>query len=120
MHEESTGVTMMRVSITPYSSMIPANFRADDILGSYILDSRASGEFNEEKAKDKLINLELSVDDDPKIVFTTASEDRTGGIALEEMGGMGRQGKLLRLAGWIDLDSKVTVSKHYLHIETLH
>jgi DNA mismatch repair protein MSH5 len=80
----------------------------DDILGSYILDSRASSEFGEEKAKDKLINLELSVDNAPNIIFATAADGATAGPGLED-GVMGRKGKLLRLASWIDLDSRVTV-----------
>lgn len=82
----------------------------DDVFGSYILDSRASGEFNDEKAKDKLINLELTVDDAPNIIFTTPADDN---LAHKDGGGMGGQGRLLRLAGWIDLDSKVTVGLPY-------
>lgn len=78
----------------------------DDVFGSYILDVRASGEFSEAKAKDKLIDLELSVDDNPNIVFTTAA-DAAGGLADD--GVTGKKGKLLRLAGWVDLDSRVTV-----------
>ncbi|KAE8444261.1 hypothetical protein EG329_000761 [Mollisiaceae sp. DMI_Dod_QoI] len=82
---------------------------ANDVFGSYILDSRGSREFNDEKAKDKLINLELSANESPNITFTTPADNIVGGLAHEDDVGMGRQGRLLRLAGWIDLNSKVTL-----------
>lgn len=56
-----------------------------------------------------LINLELSADEAPNIIFTIPDDDAIN-LANDDNDGMGRQGKLLRLAGWIDLDSKVTVS----------
>lgn len=56
-----------------------------------------------------LINLELDADEAPKMIFTTPADAPAGGVPYEGNGSMGRQGKLLRLAGCIDLDSKVTV-----------
>ncbi|KUJ20542.1 uncharacterized protein LY89DRAFT_578807 [Mollisia scopiformis] len=82
---------------------------ANDIFGSYILNSRTAGDFNEEKAKNMLINLELTADEAPNIIFTTPADEAAGGMPYEDNGVMGRQGRLLRLAGWIDLDSKVTL-----------
>lgn len=89
----------------------------DDVFGSYILDSRASVEFNDAKAKDKLINLELSADEALNITFTTSGDDAVRGLAHDDRtsGSMGRQGRLLRLASWIDLDSKVTVCSRILY-----
>ena len=83
----------------------------DDILGSYILDSRPSSEFYYENAKNKLVNLELSADEAPNIVFTTPGDELTGKGTLGQvdLAGLGRQGRLMRLAGWIDLDSRLTV-----------
>jgi DNA mismatch repair protein MSH5 len=80
-------------------------------LGSYILDSRPSSEFYYENAKNKLVNLELSADEAPNIVFTTPGDELTGKATLGQvdLAGLGRQGRLMRLAGWIDLDSRLTV-----------
>jgi hypothetical protein len=83
----------------------------DDIFGSYVLDSRPSSEFHYENAKNKLLNLELSSDKVPNIIFTTPENELTGKAAngQVELAGLGRQGRLMRLAGWIDLDSRLTV-----------
>jgi DNA mismatch repair protein MSH5 len=83
----------------------------DDIFGSYVLDSRPSSEFHYENAKNKLVNLELSADEVPTIIFTTPGDELIGKAAngQVELAGLGRQGRLMRLAGWIDLDSRLTV-----------
>lgn len=74
-------------------------------MGSYILDTRAAADFRYEAAKEKLINLDLI--DPPEIVFRTAGDD---GYSGGEHSSIGREGKLLRLAGWLDLGSYFTVS----------
>jgi hypothetical protein len=87
----------------------------DDIFGSYILDSRPSSEFQYENAKNKLVNLELSADEVPNIIFTTPGDELTGKAAdgQVKLAGLGRQGRLMRLAAWIDLDSRLTVQLLY-------
>jgi DNA mismatch repair protein MSH5 len=82
----------------------------DDIFGSYALNSRPSSDFNYVAAKNKLVNLELSANGTPSIIFTSPGEELTGGRACDHAhpGSIGRQGRLMRLAGWIDLDSKLT------------
>lgn len=52
------------------------------------------------------------MDEAPKIIFRTAGEDVIGDAAYgqDPGGGNGRQGRLMKLAGLIDLDSKLTVS----------
>jgi DNA mismatch repair protein MSH5 len=82
----------------------------DDIFGSYVLDSLPSSDFNYAAAKNRLINLELNVDEAPKVIFTTPGEQLIGDAAYGQaaQGGTGRKGRLIRLAGWIDLDSKLT------------
>ena len=74
-----------------------------------MLDSRPSSEFSYESGKAKLANLELNSDAPPDIVFTTPDDECSGG-SEGNIGVMGRQGKLMRLAGWVDLDSRLTVS----------
>lgn len=77
----------------------------DDVFGSYILDSRPSAEFRYDAAKNKLVHLDFSVDEPTRMVFTTPGDNM--GDQLES--GTGRQGRLLRLAGLVDLESRITV-----------
>ncbi|KAI9051038.1 hypothetical protein LZ554_005146 [Drepanopeziza brunnea f. sp. 'monogermtubi'] len=76
---------------------------ANDIFGAYVLDARPSPEFSSEGAKSKLVGLDLAADDGLNIAFTTPGDAMIGDAS------MGRQGRLMRLAGWIDLDSEVTI-----------
>jgi len=84
----------------------------DDRFGlPYILDVRPSPEFNYEAAKNKLVNLRIGSDAGPQVTFVTpgdavAHDGYNDGIDGDVAG---RQGKLLRLSGWIDVDSRVTV-----------
>ncbi|TVY20089.1 MutS protein-like [Lachnellula arida] len=82
---------------------------ANDVFGSYVLDSQQSTDFKFDSAKNKLVNLELGVDETPNIVFAVPGDDMAGEAIRGEHGGTGRQGRLMRLAGWIDLDSCLTV-----------
>lgn len=77
------------------------------MYGSYVLDSRPSSEFRYEAAKDKLVNLELYFDRAASMAFITPTDRAMGDFD----GGNGRQGQLMKLAGHIDLDSFLTVSK---------
>lgn len=84
----------------------------DDIFGSYVLDARPSSEFNYAAAKNKLVNLELSANEELGIIFISPGEELTGDTANDEalQAGIGRQGRLMRLGGLIDIDSKLTAS----------
>ena len=92
-----------------YNSFDSLLMHVDDIFGSYILDSRPSSDFNYEAAKNKIVNLELVADENPNIIFNTPGDELVGD-GYADQGGVGRQGKLMRLAGWIDLDSRLTVN----------
>ena len=84
----------------------------DSIFGSYVLDSRPSAEFQYEAAKNKIINLDIASEHGPEIVFTTPEDNPVSGGAYSQGhndSGVGRQGKLMRFAGWIDIDSRLTV-----------
>jgi DNA mismatch repair protein MSH5 len=84
----------------------------DSIFGLYVLDSRPSPEFQFEAAKNRLVNLDLASDHGPQIAFTTPSDELVGHGAYgqdHDEPTEGRQGKLIRLSGWIDLDSRLTV-----------
>lgn len=76
-----------------------------------MLEYRPSPEFSYESGKNKLINLRLFADGGPEISFVTPGtndsyEDYGEG---NEMGYTGRQGKLLRLSTWIDMESRLSV-----------
>jgi DNA mismatch repair protein MSH5 len=82
----------------------------DDIFGSYVLDARPSSEFNYAAARNKLVNLELSANEALGIIFTSPGEELAGDATDDQahQGGIGRQGRLMRLGGLIDIDSKLT------------
>ncbi|TVY85141.1 MutS protein-like protein [Lachnellula suecica] len=101
--DEASG---FRVHSFPACSWLTC-YHLDDVLGSYILDSHPSPDFKYETAKNKLIGLELNADEAPNIVFTVPGDDVVGEGIRGERGGTGRQGRLMRLAGWIDLDIQV-------------
>ncbi|EPQ65858.1 Bgt-5388 [Blumeria graminis f. sp. tritici] len=78
----------------------------NNISGSYGLEYRPSSDFSFEQAKYKLINLELDSEDDHDMMFTTPN-DNLGILGSRSF--MGRQGRLLRLASCINLESRLTV-----------
>ena len=91
--------------------LIPFAFQVPSVHLPYVLERRPSSEFNYEVALDKLIQLRVHSDDGPDTVMVMASEHDAGDDVPREDGVRvgGRQAKLLRLAGVVDLDSRVTV-----------
>lgn len=86
------------------------------MFGSYVLDSRPSAEFQYEAAKEKLANLSPTFDGDQdhKMQFCVPG-DELHGIShhiqdYDDQETKGHQGRLLKLAGSIDLESRVSVS----------
>jgi DNA mismatch repair protein MSH5 len=73
----------------------------------FLLDVRPPSEFYYDAAKSKLITLRLGEDDGTQVIFNVPG-DHLGGYDAE--GTHGQQGQLLRLAGWIDMESRITVS----------
>lgn len=77
----------------------------------YLLECRPNSEFGYDSARNKLVNLRIGQRGGPNVTFVvpgdvvTHEEDYAGGDA----GFAGRQGQLLRLSGWINLESKLTV-----------
>ncbi|KAJ5058840.1 muts domain V-domain-containing protein [Bipolaris maydis] len=74
----------------------------------FLLEIRPPSEFNYDCAKNKLANLRLGEDDDTHIEFNIPGELATVGHPGKGQSA-GQQGQLLRLAGWIDLESRSTV-----------
>ncbi|KAB8291251.1 hypothetical protein EYC80_009938 [Monilinia laxa] len=84
---------------------------ANEIFGSYVLDSRPAAEFYYEAAKNKLASLEIEGARGASMILSTPGDDFTGDRKSDqaELSGTGRQGRLMRLAGWIDLDSRLSI-----------
>ena len=86
------------------------------MFGSYVLDSRPSAEFQYEAAKGKLKNLGPSFDSDQvhKMQFCVPGDDlHVNSDQIQDHDNQetkGHQGRLLRLAGSFDLESRVSVS----------
>ncbi|TID21742.1 mismatch repair protein 5 [Venturia nashicola] len=70
----------------------------------YLLDVRPSGDFNYESSKSKLANLRLDSDEGPRIILTIP-----GDVIDMHDENSGQHEHLLRLAGWVDVESRVTV-----------
>lgn len=76
-----------------------------------MLEFRPSTEFNHDAGKNKLINLGLSTDGNPKISFITPGDndpfdDYGDGTAV---GYTSRQGQLLKISASIDMESRLTI-----------
>lgn len=93
-----------------------ADLFLEAMFGSYILDSRPSAEFQYEAATGKLVNLDPSFDDDQdhKMQFCVPGDELVGNSDhiqdYEDQETRGHQGRLLKLAGSIDLESRMSVS----------
>lgn len=80
----------------------------------FLLEVRPPSEFNYNSAKNKLASLHLGKDDGTHIEFNVPGELATVGHQGKDQSA-GQQGQLLRLAGWIDLESHSTVLTGLLH-----
>ncbi|KAK4975590.1 chaperone ATPase hsp78 [Elasticomyces elasticus] len=77
----------------------------------YLLEIRPSSEFAHTAAKTRLVNLNIGSDEGPSVTFVVPGDILAGeeGHLDSERGLAGRQARQLRLAGWIDIDSRLTV-----------
>jgi DNA mismatch repair protein MSH5 len=84
---------------------------ADQTQLPYLMECRPTAEFGYEAARNKLINLNIGQRDGPRVTFVVPGDvvadfedynNPDAGIA-------GRQGQLLRLSGWINIESRTTV-----------
>jgi DNA mismatch repair protein MSH5 len=75
----------------------------------FLLDVRPPSEFFYDAARSKLVNLHLGEEHGTRISFNVPGE-LGANDHLDEDNVAGQQGQLLRLAGWIDIESRTTVS----------
>lgn len=80
----------------------------DQFRHSYLLDVRPPSEFYYEFARTKLVSLRLGENNGTRVRFNVPGELATENHLGEESS-TGQQGQLLRLAGWIDIESRSTV-----------
>ena len=84
---------------------------ADQTRLPYLLECRPNSEFGYDSARNKLVNLRIGQPGGPNVTFVvpgdivTHEDDYLGG----DRGFAGRQGQLLRLSSWINMESKLTV-----------
>lgn len=57
------------------------------------------------------MGLKIGSESGPQIIFTVPGDVPTVGLSstAEERGSGGHQAQLLRLSGWIDIESRITV-----------
>ncbi|KAF2842516.1 hypothetical protein M501DRAFT_949091 [Patellaria atrata CBS 101060] len=84
------------------------NRNHDQFRLPYLLEVRPSPEFNYEAAKNKLANLNIGSAAGPHVTFVVPG-DVTGEDGGGDGKGTGQQGLLLRLSGWVDVESRLTV-----------
>jgi DNA mismatch repair protein MSH5 len=96
---------------------IDPEFKSGDLLSGdndqfrlpFVLEVRPPSEFYYDAAKSKLVNLHLGEENGTHISFNVPGELATN-VRLSDNNIAGQQGQLLRLSGWIDIESRVTVS----------
>ncbi|KAK4560402.1 hypothetical protein LTR86_005598 [Recurvomyces mirabilis] len=77
----------------------------------YLLECRPNAEFGYDSARNRLVNLRIGQHDGPRVTFVvpgdimTEQDDRDNA----DTGFAGRQGQILRLSGWINVESRTTV-----------
>ena len=74
----------------------------------FVLEVRPPSEFAYDAAKSKLSSLKLDDEGRSRVVFNVPGE-LAGIDHVGDEGGAGQQGRLLGLAGWINLESRTTV-----------
>jgi DNA mismatch repair protein MSH5 len=72
----------------------------------FLLDVRPPSEFHYDAAKSKLMTLRLGEEDGAQITFNVPGDHLCG---YDTESAHGQQGQLLRLAGWVDMESRITV-----------
>lgn len=90
--------------------------------GAYILRTLSSSEFNYERAKRHLVNLDLGALGSQMMNFNTVAEEEADGVA-DDPTHIRAQGRLMRLATWANLDSRLSVSYYsslYLTLSDHH
>jgi DNA mismatch repair protein MSH5 len=85
----------------------------------FLLEVRPPSDFSYGTAKNKLVNLHLGEESGTRVSFNVPGEHDMNEDPDDESA-TGQQGQLLRLAGWIDIESRVTVPDPPLDMQSIH
>jgi len=77
--------------------------REDEYATPYHISIRPTGEFSYEAARNKLISIKIGQADGPILTLQTPGD--INDITTDQQ----RRGNLLRLAGWVNVDSRIGV-----------
>ena len=77
----------------------------------YLLECRPNAEFNYDASRKKLVNLRIGERDGPNVTFVIPGDimPHEGCRAMDDVAPADQQGQYLRLSGWINVESKLTV-----------
>lgn len=77
----------------------------------YLLENRPSAEFRYDASRKKLVDLRIGQHDGPRVTFVVPGDivPQTASRTVDDPDLPDRQGQLLRLSGWINLESRLTV-----------
>lgn len=81
----------------------------DQFRFSFLLEVRPPSEFYYDSARSKLVNLHVGEKHGPRVSFNVPGE-LAAVNHMHDDNAASTQGQLLRLAGWIDIESRATVS----------
>jgi DNA mismatch repair protein MSH5 len=111
MHGKHLSSMKVNQQSRPVSAQLTSRIADDPLPLPYRLDHRPNPEFSYEGAENKLVNLQSFLAGGEVVKFLTPGESLTydDGQEHDEFGSTSRQGKLLRISGWINLDSKVSI-----------
>ncbi|KAF2866754.1 muts domain V-domain-containing protein [Massariosphaeria phaeospora] len=84
------------------------NGHNDQFRLPFLLEIRPSSEYSYDAARSKLASLKFEEEDGPQVTFVVPG-DVVAAEGLDDDEGVNRQGQLLRLAGWVDMESRLTV-----------
>lgn len=93
------------------NSHVSVDGRSDRTRLPYMLECRPNAEFGYNSARNKLVGLQIGQGGGPAVTYVVPGDVVTYDDDHDEGGGhfASRQGQLLRLSGWINLESKSTV-----------
>lgn len=78
---------------------------------AYLLECRPNAEFGYQASRKKLVNLRIGQHDGPRVTLVVPGDvlPQAGSRVVGDDDHPDRQGQILRLSGWINLDSSLTV-----------
>lgn len=85
--------------------------RSDQTRLPYTLECRPNAEFGYDSARNRLVNLRIGQEGGPTVTFVVPGDvvAHNDDQSLGDNGFHGRQASFLRLSGWINLESRLTV-----------